>query len=471
MTSSIAPAGAARRGRAGRLALAAALTLGAVAPAAAAGLVDAWRSAQRHDAELDVARASRAAGAARATQAGALWQPQVGLSATAGIGRSETSVDGARFSAPGFGASDGVAFRTAVDGPSARLALAARQPLWSGERRAQGRQLELSAQAAELEWRAAEQQAMLRVAERWLELSLAEASVRVTERQRVAVERALSEATDRWRIGDAPVVGTHEARARHEAVRAQRVAATTERELRAVALSDLTGLPPDAMRPGLPVRTPRAAEAGPLERWLADAATAHPGILAREAAVRIAIEDAARYARGAGASVDLVAQASRDRISGSGDFGPSSSAATQALVGVQLSVPLWTGGMRDAKHEEALRLVDRAQAELERTRREIARAVRTAWLGLTAGAARLDALEQARVASAARLASTRTGHEVGDRTTLDVLNAENDFAQAELALAQARVGLLLDRLRLDALAGRVDESSLAAVDAALDAAR
>ena len=475
MIASIASRTAARRGRAIRLALAAALpaalALAPAPPARAAGLVEAWRSAQRHDAELEVARASRAAGAARATQAGALWQPQVGLSATAGIGRAETSVDGARFVAPGFGASDGVAFRTAVDGPSARLAIAARQPLWSGERRAQGRQLELSAQAAELEWRAAEQQAMQRLAERWLDLSLAEAALGVADRQRAALERALAEATERWRIGDAPVIGTHEARARHEAVRAQRLAAETERELRAVALADLTGLPRDAMRPGLPERIPPSDAAGPLERRLAEAAAANPGLLAREAAVRIAVEDAARHARGAGASVDLVAQAARDRISGSGDFGPSASAATQALLGVQLSVPLWTGGLRDARHQEALRLVERAQAELERTRREVARAVRAAWLGLSAGAARVEALEQARVASEARLASTRTGLEVGDRTTLDVLNAESDLAQAEMALAQARVALLLDRLRLDALAGRLDEAGLASVDAALGAAR
>jgi outer membrane protein len=97
--------------------------------------------------------------------------------------------------------------------------------------------------------------------------------------------------------------------------------------------------------------------------------------------------------------------------------------------------------------------------------------VRAAWLGLTAGAARVEALEQARIAGAARLASTLTGHEVGDRTTLDVLNAQNDAAQVELALVQARVAVLLDRLRLDALAGRLDESGLADIDAALEAER
>jgi outer membrane protein len=62
-------------------------------------------------------------------------------------------------------------------------------------------------------------------------------------------------------------------------------------------------------------------------------------------------------------------------------------------------------------------------------------------------------------------------HEAGDRTTLDVLNAESDFAQAEPALAHARVGPLLDRLRLDARAGRLEEAGLAEVDGALDAMR
>jgi outer membrane protein len=81
------------------------------------------------------------------------------------------------------------------------------------------------------------------------------------------------------------------------------------------------------------------------------------------------------------------------------------------------------------------------------------------------------ALEQSRIASEARLQTTRTGLEVGDRTTLDVLNAQNDLAQAELSLAQARIARLLDGLRLAALAGQLDEARLARVDARLDAAR
>jgi outer membrane protein len=453
-----------------RTALAAGLALAlAPAPAHAQGLVDAWRAAARVDADLAVARAARAVGAARGAQAGTLFAPQVGLSATAGIGRSETSVDGARFAAPAFGTVDDAAFRTSVDGGSGRIALQARQPLWSGELGAQARQLGHVAQAAEQQGRAAEQQAMLRTAERWLDLALAAEALRVAERQQGAVDRALAEATDRWKIGDAPVVGTHEARARAEAVRAQAIGARTELEVRTDLLADATGLARDALRPGVPAATPADDAPEPLGRWLDEAAAAQPAIRAQAAAVEAAREEAARSARGAATRVDLVAQAARERIGGSGDFGGSASAATQALVGVQLSLPLWTGGAREAQHEEALRRVDQAQAELERVRRQVARDVRAAWLALDAGRARVQALEQGLVASRARLASTRTGREVGDRTTLDVLNAEADLAQAELGLAQARVALLRDRLRLEALAGRIDEAALARADAALAA--
>ncbi|MFO1212744.1 MAG: TolC family protein [Paenacidovorax caeni] len=83
------------------------------------------------------------------------------------------------------------------------------------------------------------------------------------------------------------------------------------------------------------------------------------------------------------------------------------------------------------------------------------------------GAQRVHALEQAQVASRARLDATQTGHEVGDRTLLDLLNAQNDDAATALALAQARSALLIDHLRLALLAGQLDEARLRAVNQAL----
>lgn len=431
-------------------------------------LVEAWRSAERFDADIGVSRAEHRAGQSRRVQSTRVWQPSVTFSATGGVGRADTAVDGARFSAPGFGTSEGVAFDTSVTtGASGQFVLAARQPIFNRELDAQTRQLALSADAAELQWEAARQELMLRTAERWLEVSLAAESLRVARRHQEAVARALGEATERYRIGDAPVTGTHEARARMEAVGAQILAAETDLDTREVALADVTGLPRETLRIGPPVRTQAEAPLEPLSRWLDEAASRNPGIRLGVVDAGVARERAAALAHASSPSIDLVARAGREGISGRGAYGSASNAAGNALIGVQITVPLYTGGMRDARHEEALHQVERADASLERTRRLVARQTRAAWLGLSAGAGRVAALTQGVVASEARLASTRMGAEVGDRSTIELLDAENDAADAALSLARARVGLLADRLRLGALAARLEEVDLHRVDQAL----
>jgi outer membrane protein len=86
---------------------------------------------------------------------------------------------------------------------------------------------------------------------------------------------------------------------------------------------------------------------------------------------------------------------------------------------------------------------------------------------LQSGQARLLALEEALLAQQARLDATRLGRQLGDRTTLDLLNAENDASAAELALLQARIDTLQNRLQLDALVGQLDAQRLQAVNNAL----
>ena len=130
------------------------------------------------------------------------------------------------------------------------------------------------------------------------------------------------------------------------------------------------------------------------------------------------------------------------------------------MVGVQLTVPLYTGGYRSAKEEESLAQWNQAQAQLDATREQVGRQVHAAWLGLQTGALRVQALQEALAASQARQDATRTGYEVGHRTLLDVLHADNDTAATRLALAQARSALLLHRLQLAQLAGQLDEAAL-----------
>ena len=404
----------------------------------------------------------------RRDQASALWRPSVSLGATAGIAISETATSGAQFSAPGFGQSNGVAFNTSINhGATGRLAISARQPLISGEREAQRRQLELGAEAATADLLAAEQSMGLRVAEAYFNLVEAVESDRVLRRQKVAVDRALAQVRERFQLGDVPITDTHEAAARAEAVKAQLLATEADIEVKRAALVDITALPFAGLNVLPPTGALSLVTLPTLDEALAAAAAGNPQIRARTTGMDVAKQEVEKLASGAATSVDLVAQLGRDRIAGSGDFGSASNSATNGLVGVQVSVPLFTGGYRSARQQEAVFLVEKARAELQRLRQQVGLQTRAAWLGLTVGRGRIDALAETLKATNARLDATRLGREVGDRTTLDLLNAENDAANAELGLLRARIGLLMDRLRLAALSGSIDEQLVGVVNASL----
>lgn len=447
------------------------LALACGAPAASAtDLLQAWQAAQQNDRELAVARAAQATAQPRRDQAAALWRPGVAFNASAGVATGESEMRGAQFSAPGMGTSGGVNFGTSVTGGTAtRWALQASQPLYHPQRRAQQQQLGLQADMADLEWQAAQQALMLRTAQRYFDVALAQEALRVLDQQHQAVQKAAIEAQDRFDIGSAPVTDTHEARARLAALRAQRLAAQTDLDLKRRALADSTGLAPAALTVRLPAASaPPALRA--LDAWQQEAETANPAIRLQQLAADIARAEAEKQRRSAAPTVELVAQAVQERLHGSGDYGSARNKNLNALVGVQVNVPLYTGGYRAAREEEALRLQDKAQAQVQSTREQVAQQVHGAWLGLNLGAERVQALTDALTASEARRDATQTGHEVGHRTLLDLLNAENDTAAARLVLAQARASLLLDRLRLAQLAGRLDEDTLRTANQALSAA-
>lgn len=437
-------------------------------PAQAMDLMEAWQATRQHDPQSAVSQAARQAGETRRTQAVSLWRPAVMLSASAGRMTGETEMTGAHFSAPGLGESDGVGFATSINnGTSTRWTLSARQPLFNLERKAQSRQLEIAADVAELEWQSSQQDLMLQTTQRYFDVLLVGNKLALLREQQKAVELALTEAKDRFALGDKPVTDTHEASARAHALRAQVLATQDEFALVRSALTDATGVADPALQGLSGTANVLPTSLQPLTHWLAEASEKNPLLRMQSASVQAAQQEVAKYSKAAATTLDLVAQAGRDQLSGNGNFGAASNTASQQMIGLQLNLPLYTGGYRNSKQEEALRLQDKASAELERAKQQISQQTRAAWLALQTGSARLLALAESHKASAARLDATRLGRQVGDRTTLDLLQAQTDASSATLALLQARVELLLNQLRLQALAGQLNEPALQTVNALL----
>lgn len=447
----------------------AALLMAGLLPALAGAttLAEAWQAAQQHDRTLAVAQAALGMADARRNQADALYRPSVQASAMAGVGAAESQLRGAGFQMPGSLPTGPVSMDTRIrDGHAARAALQAQWRLYSPARDAQAEQLRLAAEADERQWDGARQQAALRLAQRYLDLALATQREQVLARQQGALARAADAARERYRVGSSPVTDTHEAAAALAEVAAVQIDAAAQTRLARQALTDLTALA-DA-RPRLPACGvgPQPGLPGDQAGWLTAAQAASPDLARQHLAVAAAREAARGLRPEAQVSVDAVGQWQHERLSGSGDFGPASQRATPWALGVQISLPLFDGGVRSARAQQAASELAQAEASLALAGEQLDAQVRSHWAGREAQAASTVAMQQALTASRARLDATRTGQQVGDRSLLDLLAAEADTARIELALADTLSRQWLEHLALLTLASRLDAAALAALDTA-----
>ncbi|MFO1314260.1 MAG: TolC family outer membrane protein [Burkholderiales bacterium] len=448
---------------------AAVLALAAPAAHADVDLVAAWEAAQRQDPAYAAARAEQDAGQARTRQARALSLPTVTVSGTVGYGTTTQNMSGAQFNAPGFGTVSGVDFRTEVnDGTATGWKIAAEQPLYNQERRASARQLEIQADRADVAFRAARQDLMLRTARAYFDVLAAEDALEEVRRQKAATARALEVTQASYDEGKLPITDRSEAQARYDGIVARESTAQDALELARAAFFELTGIANAPLR-RIPAASPLAAfDAGKLDPWLAKSSERNPAVALSTLGRDIAAQEVRKWDAQAAPTVSLVAQAGGDRISGNGGFGGTAIASSNSgVVGLQVAIPLYTGGMRSARGDEAVALAEKARLDVEASRKAAALQARGAWLGATGGLTRVAAQERAVESARSRLDATEIGHEVGARTTLDLLNAQADLFRTLRELSQAKYQVVLDRLALARAAGELDEDALRAANANL----
>jgi outer membrane protein len=134
---------------------------------------------------------------------------------------------------------------------------------------------------------------------------------------------------------------------------------------------------------------------------------------------------------------------------------------------VQLNFPLFQGGATQSKWREADANREKSKQDLENAKRNVELQTRQAYLGVVNGIAQVQALQQALKSSESLLQASKLGQEVGVRTNLDVLNAQQQAYSTRRDLYQAQYNYLVSQLRLKAAAGSLVEADLGRVNQAL----
>lgn len=424
--------------------------------AQATDLLDIFRSAQSNDPLFVAARASKQAGEEKLPQGRALLMPSVNLSANSTYNDQNTQYRG-NFLIPGAAGNH----RFNSNGYGVTLV----QPLFRQQNWLAYTEAELQVAQSDAQFKIAEQDLVLRSAQAYFDVLIAQDSVQLSAAQKTAISEQLAQAKRNFEVGSATITDTHEAQARHDLTRAQEIAAQNNLEIKQQALQQLINAQPKNLKvlgKQFKLEAPQPAD---MEKWVNEAELNSPQLAIAQAGAQLAEKEVTRNLGGHLPTIDLVANYSKSAANGGG-FGLGSDTTSQS-VGVQLNLPLFQGGATHSKWREAQANSERAKQELENARRSIALQTRQAYLGVVSGIAQVQALQQALTSSESVLEASKLGQEVGVRTNLDVLNAQQQLYSTRRDLYQAEYAYLMSQLRLKAAVGSLGEAELVKVNQAL----
>jgi outer membrane protein len=342
------------------------------------------------------------------------------------------------------------------------LALSVSQPLFRKQNMVQYEQAKVQIVQADAQLSLALQDLIIRVAQTYFDILLAQDNVELAGAQKKAIGEQLAQAKRNFEVGTATITDTHEAQARFDLVTAQEIAALNDLESKKRALQLIIGEPPPAIASLRANFAPRSPEPNSMDAWVDQSADNAWQVQIQRAVEEFAAKEVERNRAGHLPTLDAVASYT-DSGQGVGVQGGLGNDTRTTVLGLQLAVPLYQGGGVNSRVREARANLDKARQDLEAARRTVALNTRQAFLGVTSGMAQVIALQSAVTSSQSQLDSTRLGQEVGVRTGVDVLNAQQQLYSARRDLAQARYNYILNDLRLRAAAGKLSEEDAARV--------
>jgi outer membrane protein len=320
-------------------------------------------------------------------------------------------------------------------------------------------------EAARAQFDQDQQDLILRVAQAYFDVLVAQESINVADAQVTAMHEQWAQAKRGYETGVSAITDMHEAKAKLEQARMQLIQAQNDLEDKRTELERLTGTTPPhlaALRPDAPLPAPMPQTAQP---WAIQAEHDNPLVRQQRMAIAVAEYEISRNRAEYMPTLDLTASHGGNYSSGSlttpTDY---ATLGTSDQVGVQLTIPLINGGATGAKVKEAMANYYKAQAQLEAARRKAASDAKQAYAGVMNGLAQIAALKSAIESGISAVKGNQVGYQAGIRINSDVLSAEQQLYTSRRDLVKAQYDVLLQGLKLKAAAGILGEADLVAIN-------
>lgn len=401
-----------------------AAAVAALSPASALAetLPQALAQAYAGNPTLAAARAQQAATDENFAQARAGFLPQIGATGTISSQRTETENTNLPASSP-------LRDSKSILDPTSTYGLRATQSIYAGGANwARLKQADAAIAAGQEGLRATEQQVLLQAIAAYVDVRRDEEQVRIRRSNVEVLKRQLQAANDRFKVGEITRTDVAQAQARLSGAEANLASGVAQLEGSRAQYARIIGAPPVGLE------TPPAPPAipGTVDAAIDAAVAANPELQRLRKAEEVARRQVSIEAAGLKPDLSVVGQLGRSIDASGRGIETDSSSAT-----AQLTIPLFEGGLARSRTRQAKVNLTRARIQSEEARRAVVSNVTAAWNDLNAARRVIEASREQERAAKLALDGAEQELQVGLRTTLDVLNAQQEVFDAQLNVARA----------------------------------
>lgn len=423
-------------------------------------LLDLYQRALNQDPSWASSRSANLAAQEKLEQGKALYRPSVTFNANTSESRTnlEREIDNVQLDSNNNLVSSGGRQRFNTFNYSLNVI----QPIFRRDNYVQYQQSKLVVSQADRQLILDKQNLMLRVSQAYFDVLLAQDSIELINAQKSAISRQLEQANANFEVGTSTITDVNEAQARYDLTLAEEITAINQLEIKKRAVQAIIGDMPQSFATVREDLVPRTPQPGDMQAWVDIAEQNNLALAIQQYNYQIASREVERARAGHMPTLDAVASYSDNRNNGSASGFASD--LEDLTVGLQLEIPIYQGGAVSSRVREAAANLEKARHDLEVVRRDAELDTRQAYLDVSSGVAQVKAYEQALTSSQSQLDSTTLGYEVGVRTSVDVLNAQQQFYSAKRDLLQARYNYLLNSVRLKFATGLLTEADLIEVN-------
>ncbi|RUO29452.1 outer membrane channel protein TolC [Aliidiomarina sanyensis] len=426
----------------------------------ATNLADVYRLALENDPRLLRAAAERDAAKSGIDVSRADWFPQVSLD----VGYSDSRADNVQNTEDGFFLATA---NTRTFSQTVRLS----QSVFNLATWRSTGIVEKQAYQAEVNYLLARQQLMLRVTDAYFNVLQQQDNLEFVQAEKRAIERQLEQTKHRFSVGLTAITDVHEAQAQFDNAVAREIQAQNQVEIALEGLREITGRQHyDIYRLNTERFEPVRPDPDGVDRWIRLAHDRNLQLLVSRTGLEIADQRIELARTGHYPRVNLNASyQNRDQDTSSMGTSRNLSGLNTRNIGLELTLPLYSGGRTIATTEQARNEYVAVSQTLEENRRAVERTVRSAYFDVVASISSIRAFEQAVVSAESALNATQVGFEVGTRTIVDVLDSTRNLFNARRNLSEARYNYVNRMFTLYQAAGIISESDIISLNEGLSA--